>query len=310
MQVFYKTLIRFLKTTPNDYDIVVAGHMITYYDSCFEQILSAFKIGASRITFKTKWEWGSVLGLRIFLCEEDAAVLRSDLTEYFIKEATKVYDHYVKENNTWTKTGTFLAADSADVTALNENYQNPTVGQYTFVGNNINGFTKYECLTDGAWAATSETISNRNIVYKNPSIWLSTFLGTNNAEVTLQTGFTSPFTNKIFSISGHWHVDAATYSMSASDVTDSVIGTGYTDNNNYIDGPELTNDAVLNIVCDTDSRNLGDAQAMLSSYGVKCVAYQHTVGTTTESSFNVVTIRNNKLYVTNFGSGEDREFNI
>lgn len=310
MPIFYKTLIRFLSSTPADYDVVVAGHMIAYYDVCFEQIMSAFKVGASSVTFNKNWEWYSVFGNRIFICEEDAEYLRSNLSEYFVKEKYKVYDHYIKVGNTWSKSGTFLAEQLADVTELNTTYPNPVAGQYTYVGNDNNGWTKYECLNNGTWSATAETVNSWNIVYKNPSIWLSTFLGTDASQVTLNTGFTSPFNKKIFSISGHWHIDAATYSMSANDVTTSVVATGYTDNNNYIDSPELTNDAVLNIICDTDSYNLVDTQQMENTYGVKSSAYTHTGGTTTESSFNIITIGENEIYITNFGSGEDRSFNI
>ena len=135
---------------------------------------------------------------------------------------------------------------------------------------------------------------------------LNHFVGGDSNSVQIETGFDKPFNNKIFSVSGHWHFDAATYSMSDNDVTDTVNATSYTDKNNYSENPALTNDAVLNLIFDTDSYNLGG-----TIEGVDSVSYNHNAGTTTEAYFNVVTIEDNDtITITGFGSGNNRKFNI
>lgn len=307
MPLFYKTFCRFLRTVPDGYDVVVAGHMIAYYDTCFELIMSAFKAGAAKVIFKKEWEWKSVLGKPIFICEDDLNVnTEVSITDAFVKETTKVYATYKKIGGTWIKSSErFKATVYSSIEELRTKDVNPKVGDYAYIGIEA-PYTKCVCNTDGIWEVTSETISNFQIVYGNLSVLLNHFVGGDSNSVQIETGFDKPFNNKIFSVSGHWHFDAATYSMSDNDVTDTVNATSYTDKNNYSENPALTNDAVLNLIFDTDSYNLGG-----TIEGVDSVSYNHNAGTTTEAYFNVVTIEDNDtITITGFGSGNNRKFNI
>ena len=307
--LYYKSAIRFLSSVPSGYDVVIAGHMLVYYNLAFSPIISAFKAGVGNVNMERSWEWKSVLGTDIYQCEldRDALASKTNGSEVFVKDDYKFYSLY-RYDNGWVKTGQLNAHFKSTEAELLASYQSPTVGQYTYVGES-GTYVRYECTVEGTWTKTSDTVNNLEIKYGNTSILINTILGVDDSNIlAFQTGFSKPFENRLFTLSGHWHFDSASYCMSRSDVTTSVNANEYDGAVDYSTNPVLTNDAFLNIVCDCDARN---SSTDTEFKGISCKGYVKTDGTITESSFNVITLTDdNKVVVTNFGSGADRIFNL
>lgn len=309
---FYNSLIRFIKTCPDNYDIVVLGHMLkNNISDNIHPILSAFKAGAASISLES-WNWKSCNDIQIYFTETDLELDQSSPNigdEAYIKtsQSTTYLLYKCLTQGIWEKTNQTLRGVYSSYETLVNNIPSPNINNFAYV---LTGkpytYTKYKCAETGTWSVTSDVVERSSdiITYGHNSPILSALLPEYTSPI-FNISIGKKVSGRIFTLSGHYHADNVFICESTSNIGEGgqVSTRAYSLNSQYIEPSQRKNDAILEIITDTDSFNIGSGEN-----GVSNPKERDTI---TEQCFDVVTITDdNHVVCTRFGAGSDRNYII